>query len=766
MGFKQAILSRSLVVLLLAAATAHADYKVTGRFLYQDLELDINGFTGVRPNKPIRLADVLVLDQATNSVLAQGATDLTGSFSIMVNDNSIRTIAVVVVANSQNTPGLEQAVMVMTSTNRNGTVPHAFEGGVSPNHNPTQDFNMGTAVAEYRAGGEPFNIYDNMLDNADFLKAIDGARPPAPIKTIVNFNINRTDDFAYYSSGAGPGGGVFLGPKYGYDDTIILHELGHYVERNYGDFDDNPGGRHFIGDSAQDPRLSWGEGWPTFWASHVRQWRGDNTPNVYLNSLGDSTRNRFSFSYDLEEREGEGASSENAVQSALWDMTDGPATPDATPGVDDEPGYEMTRSFDETWLVTSFLMAAITEPQSFEDFVDTWNANIPNPQSDTLNEMLYRNHNMQFFPDEFEDDNSLEKAVRLSYAQVGGGAVTHHTHYPEGDEDWLVFEAFSSVKYAVSTNAMRDGADTYLSLHAADGRELAANDNVGTPTPGVNNAFEMLRSLIEYQPAQSGPLYIRSRRSPANRNAKFGNYNLIVSAVEVGPQAPNLQLSTTSVVVSVRQGEERERQVFITNTGTVDTLAYELEEQQRDLRAFDFPWLVAAPMRGRLGPGERDTIVVKLKSASANLGQNVARLEIRSNDPNNAVRPVAVVLNVTTATAVAEQQAPAALPVKFALQQNYPNPFVLATESGAPAATRIAFDIPAQAAGGVAVSLRIYDVLGREVRTLLQEVKQPGTFAVNWDGRDQSGALVRNGVYFYKIIAGEFATVRKLMVVR
>lgn len=766
MGFKKAIHSCSLVVLLLAAATARADYKVTGRFLYQDLELDINGFTGARPNKPIRLADVLVLDTSTNSVVAQGATGLNGEFSITVNDNAIRTIAVVVVANSQNTPGLQQAVMVMTSTNRNGTAPHAFEGGVSPNHNPTQDFNMGTAVAQYKAGGEPFNIYDNILDNADFLQVVDGTRPQAPIKTIVNFNINRTDDFAYYSSGAGPGGGVFLGPNYGYDDTIILHELGHYVERNYGDFDDNPGGRHFIGDSAQDPRLSWGEGWPTFWASHVRQWRGDNKPNVYLNSLGDSTRNRFSFSYDLEGREGEGASSENAVQSALWDMTDGADTPDATPGVDDEPGYEMTRTFDETWLVASFLMAAITEPQSFEDFVDTWNANLPNPQSATLNEMLYRNHNMQFFPDEFEDDNTLEKAVRLSYAQVGGGAVTHHTHYPEGDEDWLVFEAFSSVKYAVSTNTMRDGADTYLSVHAADGTELAANDNVGTPTPGDNNAFEVLRSLVEYQPAQNGPLYIRSRRSPANRNAKFGNYNLVVSAAEVGPEAPNLQVSATSVVVAVRQGEERERQVFITNTGTVDTLAYELEEQQRDFRVFDFSWLVAAPMRGRLGPGESDTIVVELTSASANLGQNVARLEIRSNDPNNAVRPVAVVLNVTAATAVAEQQAPAAMPAAFALQQSYPNPFVLATESGAPAATRIAFDIPAQAAGGVAVSLRVYDVLGREVRTLLQEVKQPGTFAVNWDGRDQSGALVRNGVYFYRIVAGEFATVRKLMVVR
>ncbi|MDZ7267035.1 MAG: T9SS type A sorting domain-containing protein [candidate division KSB1 bacterium] len=756
----------SVFALLAAAAGVRADYKVTGRFLYQDLEFDRKGFTGVRPDKPIRLADVLILDTSTNSVVARGATDLNGEFSITVNDNAIRTIAVVVVANSQNTPGLHQAVMVMTSTSRNGTTPHAFEGAVSPNHNPTQDFDMGTAVARYRAGGEPFNIYDNMLDNADFLKAIDGARPQAPIKTIVNFDIKRTDDFAYYSAGAGPGGGVFLGPKYGYDDTIILHELGHYVERNYGDFDDNPGGRHFIGDSAQDPRLSWGEGWPTFWASHVRLWRGDKNPSVYLNSLGDSTRNRLSFSYDLEDREGEGASSENAVQSALWDMTDGPDTPDATHGIDDEPGYAMTRPFAETWFVTSFLMSTLTEPQSFEDFVDAWNAGITNPQSVTLNEMLYRNHNIQFFPDEFEDDNTLDRAVRLSYAQVGGGVATHHTHFPEGDEDWLVFDAFASVKYMVSTSTMRDGADTYLSLHTADGFVLADNDNVGNPTPGENNAFELLRSSIQYQPAKNGPLYIRCRRSTANRNAKFGNYDLRVLAVEVGPEAPNLQVSPTSVVVSVRQGEERERLLFLTNTGTADTLVYELEEQQRDLRVFDFPWLAVAPLRGRLSPGKSDTIKVKLTSAAANLGQNVARLEIRSNDPDNSARPVAVVLNVTQATAVAEEQAAAALPLAFALQQNYPNPLLLSQENGAPAITRIDFDIPAQAAGGVAVTLRVYDILGREVRTLVQEVKQPGRFTAIWDGRDQDGAWVRNGVYFYKISAGNFSTVRKLMVVR
>lgn len=753
-----------LMSVFMLAATAHADFTVTGRFMYQDLELDLSGFTGVRPNRPIRLADVLILDDATNTVLAQGATNLNGEFSIAVSDNQIRTISVVVVANSSNTSGLDQAVMVRTNNTSNGTTPHAFEGGLYPNHNPTQNIDMGIAVAQYRAGGEPFNIYDTILDCADFLEFVNGARPGVSIKTIINFDITRTTDDAFYRASAGPGGGVFLGPNYGYDDTIILHELGHYIERNFGDFDDNTGGQHFIGDSAQDPRLSWGEGWPTFWASHVRLWRGDLHPNIYMNSVGDSTPNRISFSYDLEARTGEGASSENAVQSALWDMTDGPDTPDFTPGVDDEPGYEVTRSFDETWLVASLFVATVSEPQTFEDFFEMWNANIPDPQTETLRELFFRNQNIQYLPDPFEDDNTQAQAVKLSFAQVGGGAATHHTHYPEGDEDWLVFDAFSSVKYAINTNTMRDGADTYLSVHDASGVELANNDNIGTPQSGNNNAFELLRSSLEYQPAQNGPVYIRCRRSPFNRNAKFGHYNLIVSAAQVGPEAPNLQISSASIVVSAPKGESRTRTFVITNTGTVDTLEYKMEEQQRDFTVFDFPWLTVSRQAGRLSPGAADTVEVILESEQAALGQNVARLEIQSNDPNNAVRPVAVVLNVTQATAVVDEPV-SVLPAKFALGQSYPNPFVLTNNAAMQTGVRITYEIPAQTRS-VPVVLRIYDVLGREVRTLTNEMKQSGSFVALWDGRDVHGALVGNGVYLYKITAADFSAVRKLIVVR
>jgi len=88
-------------------------------------------------------------------------------------------------------------------------------------------------------------------------------------------------------------------------------------------------------------------------------------------------------------------------------------------------------------------------------------------------------------------------------------------------------------------------------------------------------------------------------------------------------------------------------------------------------------------------------------------------------------------------------------PANFALFQNYPNPFN--------ASTTIRFDIPAS---GV-VSLKVYNLLGQQVATLVNEVKQPGRYKVVWDASGQA-----SGVYFYRLRSGEFAATRKLAIIR
>ena len=90
------------------------------------------------------------------------------------------------------------------------------------------------------------------------------------------------------------------------------------------------------------------------------------------------------------------------------------------------------------------------------------------------------------------------------------------------------------------------------------------------------------------------------------------------------------------------------------------------------------------------------------------------------------------------------------VPTALVLEQNVPNPFNPKTS--------IAFSVPTSAK----VSLRVYDVRGRLVRTLVDEVRGPGRHVVDWDGRDDAGVQAASGVYLYRLVNGE-RTVQKKM---
>ncbi|MBN1164096.1 MAG: T9SS type A sorting domain-containing protein [Candidatus Krumholzibacteriota bacterium] len=95
-------------------------------------------------------------------------------------------------------------------------------------------------------------------------------------------------------------------------------------------------------------------------------------------------------------------------------------------------------------------------------------------------------------------------------------------------------------------------------------------------------------------------------------------------------------------------------------------------------------------------------------------------------------------------------------PTRVYMSQNYPNPF-----NGDN--TQITYAIPG---GNIKVSLRIYDVAGRRVKTLVDGIKDCGTYHVNWDGRNEHGVKVSQGVYFYQLIAGEEKISKKMIFFR
>ncbi len=96
------------------------------------------------------------------------------------------------------------------------------------------------------------------------------------------------------------------------------------------------------------------------------------------------------------------------------------------------------------------------------------------------------------------------------------------------------------------------------------------------------------------------------------------------------------------------------------------------------------------------------------------------------------------------------------LPTAFALNQNYPNPFN--------PETHIAFDIPAS--WTVPVTLRIFNMQGQLIQTLVDGVMAPGRHEVVWNGRDTSGQPVATGMYFYQILSGEVKAVKKMQMVK
>jgi hypothetical protein len=94
------------------------------------------------------------------------------------------------------------------------------------------------------------------------------------------------------------------------------------------------------------------------------------------------------------------------------------------------------------------------------------------------------------------------------------------------------------------------------------------------------------------------------------------------------------------------------------------------------------------------------------------------------------------------------------LPNGFALHQNYPNPFNPSTV--------ISYQLPVNSK----VSLKIYNLLGQEIRTLVNGTQSAGLQTIQWDGKDNRGQAVSSGVYFYRLETPGFTKTMKMMMMR
>jgi len=91
---------------------------------------------------------------------------------------------------------------------------------------------------------------------------------------------------------------------------------------------------------------------------------------------------------------------------------------------------------------------------------------------------------------------------------------------------------------------------------------------------------------------------------------------------------------------------------------------------------------------------------------------------------------------------------------EFSVAQNYPNPFNLETQ--------FSLSLPAESK----VSFVIYNIAGQRVKTLVNDQMSAGTHTINWDGTNENGNVVSSGIYFYKVVAGDIVTTKKMILMK
>jgi hypothetical protein len=288
-----------------------------------------------------------------------------------------------------------------------------------------------------------------------------------------------------------------------------------------------------------------------------------------------------------------------------------------------------------------------------------------------------------------------------------------------------------------------DVPDFDCELEAAD-----VNCN-GQVTPG--DALEIFRAFLNEQPPsdcfasdvaaplakagnESGPqLFLGNEMVRSNTSLNDREFRIIVSGKELASvDAFGFDLTYPSEQMKFVRVERGELTANWTQISAVELSAGRLRVGGYD-----------ASEEARISEG--DFVILIFQSAGAAIsGQHVV-----VDDVHDDFEYAEISTNFTSSNVI---------PAAFALHQNYPNPFNPETD--------IRFDIPILAGDKVPVMLAIYNLRGQRVRTLVDEERVAGAYTATWDGKSDAGLRMSTGTYFYRIEAGDFIDVKRMVLVR
>ncbi len=492
-----------------------------GRVLYRDRLQTPSGFlyaegSGNDPLVPVRMARVELLRNGSveqSQGLALDGTFSFGSVPASGDDWSIRVVS-----------------RTHTSPNHHVRTPanalYTFTSGTQ--QFPTGAGDFGDFILDHGSGAVVMNILDEAVSGALEYQAVDGGLPSGGTLYIEWDDISSPGSYYF-------GNQISLNTDDGWDDSVIVHEYGHWVD-SISWTTGQPGGAHFVNDTQQDPRLSFGEGFASYWQCAVKHREGEPYPTWYIDTNGSSGAGGLGFSYD---NEGPsygvvGLASEVIVTATLYDIIDGPSSTDNTPGVDDE---NLELSPTEVWEALNgneMFIGYIT----LEDFWDSWFAPDVNNGFFTDMEHAFTRHGVRLVEDAAEPDPSPGTDLPTD------GTVLEHTFYAANDTDKFRIVAVAGQGIAVETSRIRGWGDTQVNVQGPIGNILinTTNDDKGA---NPSTTMEHTASLVEFTAPATGYYEVTVTRRFKNRSTyvEYGSYDIEARAgAPINPDEPVIAL--------------------------------------------------------------------------------------------------------------------------------------------------------------------------------------------------------------------------------
>ena len=161
-------------------------------------------------------------------------------------------------------------------------------------------------------------------------------------------------------------------------------------------------------------------------------------------------------------------------------------------------------------------------------------------------------------------------------------------------------------------------------------------------------------------------------------------------------------------------------------------------------------WVTIDAMSGVVPEGQSADLTLHFDATGLAVGDYHAQLTIASNDPDEGSLQLPITMTVTDQVSAVDEPLPSVVRFGGAV----PNPFN--------PLTHLQFSIPRDAS----VSLNLYDVSGRLVRSLISEHMNAGHHSVSWNGRDGSGRAMASGTYFARLMVDGVSSVKSMVLVR